>query len=192
MAAKIYLSLVFHNHQPVGNFQNVFAEGYERSYLPLIEVLERHPGIRVGMHFTGCLRDWILEQRPDFYPRARVLVERGQLEILGGAYYEPILVMLSDDDKIGQMKLLSEAVETDFGQRPTGMWLAERVWEPSLARPIAQAGLRYAVVDDTHFNFAGFADDALFGYYVTEEQGYTLNMFPSSKDLRYMRPWSPV
>ena len=192
MAAKIYLSLVFHNHQPVGNFQNVFAEGYERSYLPLIEVLERHPGIRVGMHFTGCLRDWILEQRPDFYPRARVLVERGQLEILGGAYYEPILVMLSDDDKIGQMKLLSEAVETDFGQRPTGMWLAERVWEPSLARPIAQAGLRYAVVDDTHFNFAGFADDALFGYYVTEEQGYTLNMFPISKDLRYMLPWSPV
>lgn len=192
MTAKIYLSLVFHNHQPVGNFGSVFAEGYERSYLRLIEVLERHPGIRVGMHFTGCLRDWILANHPELYARARALVEKGQLEILGGAYYEPILVMLSDDDKIGQIRLLSESVEADFGQRPNGMWLAERVWEPSLARPIAQAGLRYAVVDDTHFNFAGFADEELFGYYVTEEQGYTVNMFPSSKDLRYMLPWSPV
>ena len=192
MTAKMYLSLVFHNHQPVGNFENVFAEAYERSYLPLVEVLERHPKIGVGMHFTGCLRDWILQHHPDLYQRAQVLVERGQLEILGGAYYEPILVMLSDDDKIGQMKLLSESVESDFGIRPSGMWLAERVWEPSLARPIAQAGLRYAVVDDTHFNFAGFPDDELFGYYVTEEQGYTLNMFPSSKDLRYMLPWEPI
>lgn len=188
----MYLSLVFHNHQPVGNFENVFAEAYERSYLPLVEVLERHPKIRVAMHFTGCLRDWILQNHPELYQRARVLVERGQLEILGGAYYEPILVMLSDDDKIGQMKLLSESVESDFGTRPSGMWLAERVWEPSLARPIAQAGLRYAVVDDTHFNFAGFPDDELFGYYVTEEQGYTVNMFPSSKDLRYKLPWEPV
>ena len=192
MTAKMYLSLVFHNHQPVGNFENVFAEAYEKAYLPLIQVLERHPKICVGMHFTGCLRDWILEVHPELYQRARTLVERGQLEILGGAYYEPILVMLSDDDKFGQIRLLSESVEADFGQRPGGMWLAERVWEPSLARPIAQAGLRYAVVDDTHFNFAGFPDDELFGYYVTEEQGYTLNMFPSSKDMRYMLPWSSV
>ncbi|MFN8447040.1 MAG: alpha-amylase/4-alpha-glucanotransferase domain-containing protein [Anaerolineae bacterium] len=192
MTPKIYLSLVFHNHQPVGNFENVFAEAYEKSYLPLIEILERHPKIRVAMHFTGCLRDWILDQHPELYARARDLVEAGQLEILGGAYYEPILVMLSDDDKIGQIRLLSDSVEADFGQRAQGMWLAERVWEPSLARPIAQAGLRYAVVDDTHFKFTGFTEEELFGYYVTEEQGYMLNMFPSSTALRYMLPWSPV
>ncbi len=192
MTPKLYLSLVFHNHQPVGNFENVFAEAYQKSYLPLIELLERHPTIRVGMHFTGCLRDWILDHQPELYARAHALVERGQLEVLGGGYYEPILVMLSDEDKIGQLKQLSDAVEADFGQRPTGMWLAERVWEPQLARPIAQAGLRYAIVDDTHFNFAGFKDDELFGYYVTEEQGYAVNMFPSSKDLRYLLPWAEV
>ncbi len=192
MTAKIYFTLVFHNHQPVGNFESVFAEAYDKSYLPLVEVLERHPTIRAAMHFTGCLRDWILKVHPELYSRVRGLVQKGQLEVLSGGYYEPILVMLSDEDKIGQLKLLNELVESDFGQRPQGMWLAERVWEPSLARPIAQAGLRYAIVDDTHFNYTGFSDDDLFGYYVTEEQGYTLNMFPSSKDLRYMLPWSPV
>jgi len=43
--------------------------------------------------------------------------------------------MLSDDDKIGQIKLLSDSVEADFGTRPSGMWLAERVWETS-AQPL--------------------------------------------------------
>lgn len=192
MTAKIYLSLVFHNHQPVGNFETVFEEGFNKAYLPLIKLLERHPTVRCGMHFTGPLRDWLLVHQPDFYKQVRALVERGQLEILGGGYYEPVLVMLSDEDKVGQLNLLSEAVAADFGQRPAGMWLAERVWEPALVRPIAQAGLKYAIVDDTHFNFAGYGDDDLFGYYVTEDQGYPLNLFPTSKDLRYLFPWKPV
>ncbi|MBK8024387.1 MAG: DUF1926 domain-containing protein [Chloroflexi bacterium] len=192
MPARMYLSLIFHNHQPVGNFENVFAEGYDKAYLPLVALLERHPKVRAAMHFTGPLRDWILDKRPDFLPRVRALVARGQLEILGGGYYEPVLTMLSDEDKIGQMNMMSAAVQADFGARPAGMWLAERVWEPSLARPIAQAGLKYAMVDDTHFNFAGYKDDDLFGYYVTEEQGYPLNLFASSKDLRYLFPWKPV
>lgn len=192
MTSKIYLSLVFHNHQPVGNFGNVFEEGYEKAYLPLVQLLERFPTVRVGMHFTGPLRDWIVEKQPDLFKRVKALVQRRQLEILGGGYYEPILVMLSDEDKIGQLTMLSDAVASDFGQRPTGMWLAERVWEPSLASPINAAGLKYAIVDDTHFNFAGYADEDLFGYYVTEDQGKPLNLFPTSKELRYLFPWRPV
>ncbi|MCK6581104.1 MAG: DUF1926 domain-containing protein [Anaerolineae bacterium] len=192
MPTRLYLSLVFHNHQPVGNFENVFAEGFEKAYLPLVALLERHPTVRVALHFTGPLRDWLIDKQPDFLKRVRALVTRGQVEILGGGYYEPVLVMLSDEDKIGQMSMMSESVAADFGAQPTGMWLAERVWEPSLARPIAQAGLEYAVVDDTHFNFAGYKDDDLFGYYVTEEQGFPLNLFASSKDLRYLFPWKPV
>lgn len=185
----MYLSLVFHNHQPVGNFENVFSEAFEKAYLPLVELYERHPKVKGAMHFTGPLRDWILRQRQHFFPRVRALVERGQLELLGGGYYEPILVMLSDEDKIGQMRMLNLAVEDDFGVQPSGMWLAERVWEPALPKPIHQAGLKYAVADDTHFNFAGFEDNELFGYYVTEDQGYALNLFASSKDLRYLLPW---
>ncbi|MBC7814340.1 MAG: DUF1925 domain-containing protein, partial [Burkholderiales bacterium] len=190
--AKVYLSLVFHNHQPVGNFDSVFAEGHDKSYLKLVELLERHPKIHVGMHFSGPLRDWIVANRPELFERARKLVERGQLEILGGGYYEPILVMLSDEDKVGQMKMLNEAVEKDFGAPPAGMWLAERVWEPSLAKPIAEAGLRYTIVDDTHLISAGWSSDELHGYFVTEEQGHTLNIFPTSTQMRYMLPWKEV
>jgi 4-alpha-glucanotransferase len=192
MATPFYLALAFHNHQPVGNFDFVFAEAYEKSYLPMVEILEKHPAIRLGLHYTGPLRDWITKNRPEFFPRVAALVTRGQVEMLTGGYYEPILVSIPDADKIGQLAMLSASVRSDFGAAPSGAWLAERVWEPSLAKPLSQAGVDYIIVDDTHFKHVGLTDDDLFGYYVTEEQGYPLKIFGSSKQLRYSIPWAPV
>jgi len=193
MSGKLHLALVFHNHQPVGNFDFVFREAFEKAYRPLVDLLERHPAVRVSSHISGPLRDWLLANERDFYlGRLGALVNRGQVEMISGAYYEPILIMLDDADKIGQTRLLNDALTDDFGAVPGGMWLAERVWEPALAKPIAEAGLRYALVDDTHFHYAGFNDADLHGYYITEEQSHPLNLLPISRQMRYMTPYQPV
>jgi hypothetical protein len=189
---RIHLSLAFHNHQPVGNFDWVFENATQLAYEPMIAALERHPGVRLALHYTGPLRDWFFEHRPELMARIRALVERGQVEMLTGGYYEPILIALPDVDKAGQLQKLAAAVQKDFGYIPTGAWLAERVWEPHLPKPLAQAGIEYTLVDDTHFKYVGLADEDLFGYYITEEQGYALKLFGSSKHLRYAIPWDTV
>jgi alpha-amylase len=192
MAPKIHLALAIHNHQPVGNFDHVFEQAYREAYLPFIELLERHPGVRMAFHYTGPVFEWLLAHKPELLERVRAMVQRGQLEIIGGAYYEAILVSIPDADKHAQLRKLSERMAEYFGQRPTGMWLAERVWEPSLPLPISRAGLSWALVDDTHFKSVGLDDADLFGYYVTEEQGQTLKLFGTSKPLRYLIPWGEV
>ena len=53
VAPRISLALAIHNHQPVGNFGWVFAEVYDQAYLPMLEALERHPGVRLSLHYTG-------------------------------------------------------------------------------------------------------------------------------------------
>ncbi len=190
--AEIYLSLVFHNHQPVGNFDFVFQEAYEKAYKPLTDCLDRHPSIQVAMHFTGPLLDWLKKTQPEYLQQVAAQVKRGQLEILSGAYYEPILMMLHDEDKIGQTRKLTTTVEELFGTTPTGMWLAERIWEPHLPKPIYEADINYTIIDDKHFVSAGFHDEQLFGYFVSEEQGYTVNLVPTQTALRYLIPWRPV
>lgn len=192
MAPRIYLSLAFHNHQPVGNFGWVFEEAFKTSYLPMVECLERHPTIRLALHYTGPLRDWIIENQPDFFPRLRKLVERRQIEIMTGGYYEPVLASLQDADKIGQIGKQTDSVREDFGYEATGLWLAERVWEPHLPRPLNMAGVRYTIVDDSHFKAVGYGDDDLLGYYVTEEQGHPLKIFATSMPLRYAIPWKSI
>ncbi len=192
MTPKIHLALAIHNHQPVGNFDHVFEQVYRESYLPFVDVLERHPGVRLAIHYTGPVFEWLLAHRPELLERVRAMVQRGQVEVIGGAYYEAILVSIPDADKHAQLTRLSERMAEFFGPRPTGMWLAERVWEPALPLPIARAGLEWALVDDTHFKSVGMNDQDLFGYYVTEEQGRTLKIFGTSQPLRYLIPWRPV
>lgn len=186
------LSLVIHNHQPVGNFDLVFAMATERAYDPILGLLERHPAVHLSLHYTGPLWDWLLAHRPDHVDRLRALVARGQVELLTGAYYEPILVAIPDADKVGQIRKMTHFIRETFGYEATGMWLAERVWEPHLPRPLAEAGVRYTLLDDTPFKMAGLTDDDLFGPYVTEEQGHTVTVFGNVMYLRYAIPWHPV
>jgi alpha-amylase len=168
------------------------ADAYQKTYEPMLAALEQHPAVRAALHYSGPLRDWLIAYQPDFIKRVRALVGRKQIEVLTGGYYEPVLTALPDADKQGQIAKMSEAVVKDFGMEPMGMWLAERVWEPHLPKVLHEAGLRYTILDDTHFKYGGYVDDDLFGYYVTEEQGRPLNLFSSLHYLRFNTPWGRV
>ena len=189
---RFYVGLAIHNHQPVGNAHHVFESVYQESYLPLLAALEDHPRIRISLHYSGCLLDWLREYRPDFLARLKALAARGQVEIMTGGYYEPILPAIPDADKLGQIAYMSTVIRDEFGVSPSGLWLAERVWEPHLPRFLAEAGVRWTVVDDSHFRMVGLADEELRGYYVSEEEGHPVSIFPSLKLLRYMIPWRDV
>jgi alpha-amylase len=188
----ISLGLVLHNHQPVGQIDAVFEETYARAYEPTVAALERHPGVRAGLHYTGSLLDWLFEHKPDFIRRIRDLVARGQVEVLSGGYYEPILPSIPDDDKHAQIEKLTETVRREFGYDPIGMWLAERVWEPTLPTHLAGAGIAWTVVDDAHFKMVGLSDADLTGYFATEDNGNMVGVFGNSQQLRYTIPWLPV
>ena len=140
---RISLTLVLHNHQPVGNFGFVFEDNYKKAYEPMLDALERHPGVRLGLHYTGPLLDWFKASRPEAIERLRALVERGQVEVLGGGYYEPVLASLREDDRVGQLTRMADEVESLVRQRPTGAWLAERVWEPDIPKALAKANPRW-------------------------------------------------
>ncbi|HEY8478111.1 MAG TPA: alpha-amylase/4-alpha-glucanotransferase domain-containing protein [Chloroflexota bacterium] len=189
---RLYLGLAIHNHQPVGNFDWVFQEAYDRAYLPFVELLERHPSVRLSLHYTGPLLDWLRANHPGFLARVAVLVARGQVELMTGGYYEPILAAIPDADKVGQILKLTQTLRDELGAEPTGLWLAERVWEPHLPKPLREAGVSWTVVDDSHFKMVGLQDEDLFGYYLTEEQGFPLKLFASSQVLRYTIPWRTV
>ncbi len=190
--SSIHLGLLLHNHQPVGNFPWVFQQVYEEAYLPMIEALERHPSVRLSLHYTGSLLDWMEEAHPTFLHRVAALVRRGQVEMVGGGYYEPILPSIPDADKLAQIRRLSERVERDFETKPTGMWIAERVWEPGLPRFLREAGIEWTILDDVHFKNVGLEDSDLYGYYATEDQSSALKVYATSKALRYTVPWRPV
>ena len=187
--SKVTLALVIHSHQPVGNFDHVIEDAYQKSYAPFVRALEEHPQIRLSLHFSGILLEWLEKHHPEYFQQLRELAARGQIEMVGGGYYEPHLPMIPDADKIAQLRKLSDYLSKHFGRAPGGAWIAERVWEPTLPGPLARAGVEYVVLDDTHFLAAGLQPWQLHGTFVTEEDGLPLRLIPSSKALRYTIPF---
>jgi len=136
---KVQFIFAIHNHQPVGNFESVAEDAYQKSYLPFVKVLERHPSVKITLHYTGILYHFFERRHPEFIEMLKKLVAEGRAEILSGGFYEPILAVLPDDDKTGQVRALSEFIRKKLGYEARGMWLAERVWEPHLPKCISEA-----------------------------------------------------
>ena len=189
MAGTVRLILAFHNHQPVGNFDGIFEQSYQESYLPFLNVLENYPDIPFALHTSGSLLEWLEVAHPEYIDRLRGMVARNQIEIVGGAFYEPILSNIPRRDRIGQITSYTEHLEALFQTSVRGMWVPERVWEQSFAGDISQAGIRYTILDDHHFKTAGLSQDELHGYYVTEDEGRLLSILPGSETLRYLIPF---
>ncbi len=192
MTRRISLALTLHNHQPIGNFGWVFADVFEQAYEPMVRALQRHPRVRVGLHYTGPLLEWLRAERPAFIADLRALADRGQVEILGGGLYEPVLASLPERDRVGQLTRMADAVEDAFGHRPRGAWLAERVWEPDLPTSLAAAGYGWTIVDDSHFRAAAVPEDQMWGPYTTEDQGRLIRVFGTEQGLRYRIPFQEV
>ena len=179
-----------HNHQPVGNFDSVVLEAAARAYHPFLEAAGAVEGMVVAVHCSGGLLAFLRERAPATFDLLGRLASSGRVEILTGGFYEPILAMLPDEDKVGQIQALTEFLRANFGVRPRGMWLAERVWEPQLPRILRRAGVEFVLLDDAHFALAGLEPESLGGYYLTEEQGDRLAVFPISQRLRYLVPFA--
>ncbi|MDH5543204.1 MAG: DUF1926 domain-containing protein [Nitrospinota bacterium] len=186
---KIYFLFGLHNHQPVGNFEHVFEEAFEKCYSPLLDTLNRFPSVRLSLHHSGPLLEWIEKNRPEYLDRMKEMVSANRVEILGGGFYEPILSSLPVRDAVGQLEMMNDWVEKHFGKRPRGAWLAERIWDPSLPEVLYRAGIEFTLLDDTHFYYAGLTENDMNGYYITEKHGFTTAIFPIDKFLRYSIPF---
>ncbi|MHA2008558.1 MAG: alpha-amylase/4-alpha-glucanotransferase domain-containing protein [Promethearchaeota archaeon] len=189
---SIHLPIVFHFHQPVDNFPWVFEDVYKKSYEPLIDRIFLFPDVKITLHFSGNLLEWLLNKKPEFIDKLRSMARRGQIEIIGGGYYEPIFAIIPYRDKIAQMKKLSNLIKNEFDLEVKGAWLSERVWEPDYPSFLSEAGLKYVMVDDNHFRSTGITEEDTFYSYITENEGKTLRIFPINEELRYLTPWKPT
>ena len=189
---KFKLAIGLHNHQPVGNFDFVFDESHQKAYKPFFELLANYPDIRISLHQSGILWDWQTNHKPEYIKLIQSLINKNQIELMTGGFYEPILVSISETDCYGQIEKLNAYINKTFGVHTQGAWLTERIWEPHLPKILHNAGIKFIPVDDTHFIYAGFDESQLTGPFVTEFEGKELTLLPISKKMRYLIPFGTV
>ncbi len=189
--APIRFAFGLHLHQPVGNFDHVFAQHVDDVYRPLLDALTEREFLPVVLHLSGPLIEWLETHEPAYLDRLGRLAADGRIEILLAGFYEPVLASLPREDRVEQIHWMHETVRRRFGVDANGLWLTERVWEPELAADLADAGVRYVLVDDRHFLVTGFAAEQLHAPFWTESNGKRVALFPIDERLRYLIPFRP-
>lgn len=186
------LLLGIHSHQPVGNFPWVVKEGIKKAYLPFLKVLREFPKVKILVHISGPLFGYLERLAPEVLVILKERVDCCQVELLGGPFYEAILPILPLRDQKEQIQRMTRYLEDHFGFTPVGAWIPERVWEPSMASLFVDSGIEAVFLDDSHFLAGGLETSQLGGYFLTEDKGKVLKVFPINKPLRYLIPFKPM
>ena len=63
-----YFAIALHFHQPVGNFTEIFERAYQRCYRPFLEYLPYYPDIKLTLHISGSLMDFLQKNHPEIIP----------------------------------------------------------------------------------------------------------------------------
>src|SRR5919106_1359832 len=112
--APIRFVFGLHLHQPVGNFDHVFAQHVEDVYQPLLDRLAGRGFLPAVLHLSGPLLAWLALHQPEYLDRFGALAADGKLEILLAGYYEPVLAALPRADRVEQIGWMHEAVQRRF------------------------------------------------------------------------------
>jgi 4-alpha-glucanotransferase len=187
MQTKLLLGL--HSHQPIDNFDHVVYEAIEKSYKPFFETVKNDDWLKFSLHISGWLFEFIKTNDKELFALIKSCYDKGMIEFFSGGFYEPILAAIPKRDRILQIKKMNRFLLNNFGAKPRGLWLTERVWSESIVESLTELGIEYILTDDYHFVAAGYDENSLNGHFITEEGGDRLGVFPISKQLRYLIPF---
>jgi alpha-amylase/alpha-mannosidase (GH57 family) len=180
---------VVHNHQPVGNFDNVIRDAFEKSYRPFIDLVYDLKYPKVCFHFSGILYDWLEKNEQEYLIKLKEMVRRDQIEILSGGYYEPVLGVIPERDREAQIKKMNDYISRRFGVSPKGLWLTERVFNTTIPETLKKSGIEYTLVDDTHLLTSGIKESESNSCFTTEYNGKKIYIFTINHNLRYLIPY---
>ncbi|WP_304224881.1 alpha-amylase/4-alpha-glucanotransferase domain-containing protein [Gracilinema caldarium] len=175
---KVKVIIISHHHIPFGSSEDVFETYYSQNLKPLITSLYQIPYFSVVMHCSGTLFEWLERRHPELFMIFEELINRKQIELLGGGFYEPILPLISVTDKIGQIELLTTYIRKHFGKRPRGCWIPGLVWEQNFASVLNACGIDYTFVNHAQFTEVSMDSAFVSQAFITEDQGKLTTLFP--------------
>jgi hypothetical protein len=155
---------VLHFYQPPLSQPEFILEAAKLSYQRIADALLKSPDSRVTVNFAGCLLEQLLFlKQHKLIADWQKLVARGQVELLGSAYWHALLPKISLDELarqiIAQEKILARIFKID---QPAGFFAPELAYSPGLAKWLVTRGYRYAVVDEISVDGQLSGDKQLF------------------------------
>ena len=161
----------------------VIEQSYREKYFPLFKAIKAHPHLKLTCHICGHLLTWLEKYHHEFIDLLKELLKKGQLELLGGGYYDPLLPLIPSCDRRGQIKLLNDQIKKLFRIVPTGVWLTKQAYAKEIITDLAELGMEYLILSDFHLNQAQTSSQDLGYPLVLDNFGKTIKALSINEPL---------
>jgi hypothetical protein len=178
MNSGVKVILGFNAHFPLGASSGLFETIYETRIKPFFQTLYQFPNVPAALHFSGSFLYKIDRMHDALSSLVTELLERKQVEIIGGGFYEPMMPLLSHHERIGQIELLTTYLRKSFNKRVTGAYIPDIAWDQSTAYSLSTVGMLYTFVDEQRFIDAGLTLNDYKTPCITENRGRLITVFP--------------
>ena len=163
---------------------NSFLSEYNSFYRPFFQILYGHLSIPIVLYFSGLWYEWLAEEHPEVLNLiSEIMKKNRQVEILGGAYYEPHLPLLQSNDRVGQIDALTTSIRYRFSKKPKGCMINSSSWDNSLVSCLRSCGIEYVFLDKSAMFFPVGYRAPDYQVTMTEDQGKIITVFPLSNKL---------
>ena len=122
---------------------------YQDVYRKAATFFYQHQHNRASVFFPGPLLRWLDEEHPEFTRLFAKMVDRRQIEILGGGFHEPLFPLLPPVDRSGQLELLTSEIRRVFGKRPRGAVIHLSAWDNSMVSTLSNGGIEYVLLSSS-------------------------------------------
>jgi alpha-amylase/alpha-mannosidase (GH57 family) len=164
---RLYGSLFLHANMHYAEIPAAkLPELVARSYVPAFEALLARKGVKAAVEFSGYSLQWLAEHSPQVIDMVRALAARGDAELMGSTYADPILPLLPPDDGVRQIEQFRTVYDRLFGDiqpQVKGMYVQEYALDASVVDLLARMGLEWVVLSSGHYKVSkrGLLNSAL-------------------------------
>ena len=148
---KILWINFLHFYQPSYSDNEPVIEATEKSYLRIINALNRNPNIKFTFNITGCLLEkWQGLGYGQLIQDLKKFIKNGQVELTGSSAYHAFLPLLPKEEIERQIELNEKILKKYFGDelKLNGFFIPEAAYDKKLAKIIKKFGYKWIVLDE--------------------------------------------
>ena len=176
----VYISFNLKSINCSTNDMSTYEQDYKLVYKPLIQFLYSHEDFPFSFSLNGNLLYYFRNRKTEILSILKVLIERKQIEIIGGGFYDPILPLIFPADRNGQIDLLSTEIRHLLGKRPRGITIHSDVWDPNIISTVHTCGIEYILLDSSVIQ----EDKQLYLPLVVSDLGNSVDIYPCYSNLK--------
>lgn len=156
---------------PTSMLESLLSEVYK----PVLTYIYQNPEIKIHFFLSGYVLEWFELHHPEINMLIADLVKKEQLELLTGAFYQPLLSMMHPKDRSSHIEATTTFIRKRFGKRPKTVWLFNQMWSPNFVSTLQLCSVDRLLIStyntSTHSSY-------ITEPFVMQDIGKTIEVFP--------------